>query len=271
MDTQQRQGIRMGRFAPAWRRALYRVFDATSFLRRVRTPDGSFEAYVSPGAQLRVLSPRGVPIDPVHQRFITRWVESTSVVWDVGGNMGLFSFPAALRAREGQVYTFEPDVELARNLIRSTRRPRNRNLHVTVFSFALSDGDGTADFLIAAYGRSMNKLDGVGAWHDNLFVTSEKRAVGTYRIDTVAKSRQPPSVLKIDVEGAEMKVLEGGYETISRYRPAILIEGPKELWSQMVAFFKDLNYIVYDGQAQNPVILDAPVWDTVAIPREKWC
>ncbi|SEF14648.1 methyltransferase, FkbM family [Rhizobiales bacterium GAS191] len=225
---------------------------------------------MSPGAQLSVLSPRGVPIDPVHQTFIARWVEPTSIVWDVGGNMGLFSFPAALKAHEGRVYTFEPDVELARNLVRGMRRPRNRALPITVFSFALSDMDGTADFLIARHGRCMNKLDGVASWHDNLFETSETRSVGTFRIDTIAKSRQPPGVLKIDVEGAEMKVLEGGRETIAKHKPVILIEGPRDLWPQMAAFFKDLNYVLSDGRASTPVALETPVWDTVAVPREKW-
>jgi hypothetical protein len=116
----------------------------------------------------------------------------------------------------------------------------------------------------------MNKLDGVAPWHDELFETSEKRSVGTFRIDTIAKSRQPPDVLKIDVEGAEMKVLEGGHETIAKHKPVILVEGPKDLWPQMAAFFKDLNYLLSDGHADNPVVLESPVWDTVAVPREKW-
>jgi FkbM family methyltransferase len=36
-----------------------------------------------------------------------------SVVWDVGSNLGLFALPAALKAARGQVYAFEPDVDLA--------------------------------------------------------------------------------------------------------------------------------------------------------------
>jgi FkbM family methyltransferase len=209
-----------------------------------------------------------VPVDPVHARFIDRWVQRDSIVWDVGGNMGLFSFPAALKASAGHVYSFEPDVDLARNLIRSLAR--NPALKITVSPAALSDADGMASFLIAAYGRSMNKLDGVGPWHDDLFVASQKRSVATLRMDTVAKSFQLPNIIKIDVEGAEMKVLGGGRETIARARPVILIEGPKELWSQMTEFFRGLDYILYDGQAENPAALDEPVWDTVAVPHEKW-
>src|ERR1700719_4113886 len=103
-----RQRVVMGRHAPIWRRLLYRAFDRVWLLREGRTPDGSFKVYVSPGCQLSVLR-ASLPIDRVHARFIARWVQADSIVWDVGGNMGLFSFPAALKARAGHVYTFEPD------------------------------------------------------------------------------------------------------------------------------------------------------------------
>ena len=261
---------RMGRFAPLWRRLAYRAFDGRFFRRRLRTPDGSCDVYVSPGCQLSVLDPRGVPVDPVHTRFIARWVQPGSVVWDVGGNMGLFAFPAALKAAQGQVYTFEPDVELARTLLRSMRRAHNKALPVSLMPFALSDTEGMAEFLIAKHGRSMNKLAGMGEWHDDLFEASEKRSVATLRMDLVAKTCRAPDIIKIDVEGAEMRVLEGGRATIASARPVILVEGPDQIWPQLKAYFHDLDYVMYDGHAEHAVLIDTPVWDTVAVPREKW-
>lgn len=261
---------RTGRYAPFWRRAAFRLFANHSFVRRGRTRHGSFDTYVSAGAQLSVLDPRGVPIDPVHTRFVDRWVREDSIVWDVGGNMGLFAFPAALKARKGHVYAFEPDVELASNLIRSVRRPHNAGLHMTIVPFALSNVEAPATFLIAAYGRSMNKLDGVGSWHDDLFVPSEKRVVATVRMDKAAELLPPPSIMKIDVEGAELLVLEGGRKTIEANRPVLLIEGPKQLADDMVAYFRDLDYVFMDGFAENPVPLDTTAWDTVAVPGERW-
>lgn len=184
--------------------------------------------------------------------------------------MGLFAFPAALRARNGQVYGFEPDIDLARQVTRSLRRPRNRDLHLSIFSFALSDTDGAFEFLIARYGRSMNKLEGSGPWHDDLFVPSEKRWVATLRMDTMTKFLRPPDVIKIDVEGAEMKVLEGGRATIAEHRPVMLVEGPREFWTEMSRFYRSLDYVCYDGALERPALLDEPTWDTVAVPREKW-
>jgi FkbM family methyltransferase len=82
----------------------------------------------------------------VHQRFIRDWVEPDAVVWDVGSNLGLFALPAALKAARGRVYAFEPDVDLAGNLLRSLRLNQNKDLDVSVLCVAVSDVDGTATF-----------------------------------------------------------------------------------------------------------------------------
>jgi hypothetical protein len=83
----------------------------------------------------------------------------------------------------------------------------------------------------------MNKLEGIGKWNDNQVVSRELRSVVTMRIDTLSRTLAPPTVIKIDVEGAELEVLEGGEVTISNYRPTMLVEGPMELKDRMRLFF----------------------------------
>ena len=265
-------GLTMGIGAASsiWRRALFKALGSVYFRRKCRTSDGVFQAFVSSNCSLKVLSPRGLFIDPVHQRFIRDWIEPTSVVWDVGANLGLFALPAALRAAKGRVYGFEPDVELAANLYRTLRLPQNNGLKISWFCLAISNQDSTAAFQISKFSRAMNKLEGVGEWHNNQVITDELRSVATMRIDTLSQSLSPPTVLKIDVEGAEMRVLEGGEETISTHRPAILIEGPRELWKKIGSFFRKYDYILLDGAAEFHVPLAEPVWDTIAVPREKF-
>jgi FkbM family methyltransferase len=253
-----------------WRRALFRVFSSKYFRRKCRTSDGIFEAYVSPSSSLKFLNPRISLVDQVHQRFIRDWVEPDAVVWDVGSNLGLFALPAALKAARGRVYAFEPDVDLAGNLLRSLRLNRNKNLDVSVLCVAVSNVDGTATFQIAKFSRAMNKLEAVGKWHDSQVVADELRSVATMRIDTLSKTLVPPTVVKIDVEGAEVDVLEGGEATISNYRPTMLVEGPSELKDPLRAFFEKHNYVVLDGGAEQQTPLRDPVWGTVAVPREKF-
>lgn len=261
----------IGAQSPFWRKVAFRAFASTYFRRKLKTDDGFCEVYVSANSSLKVLTPRGVPIDPVHQRFIRDWIDPNGIVWDVGSNLGLFAFPAALKARTGQVYGFEPDVDLAANLLRSVRLPRNKNLKVTLFCLALSNLDSTATFQISKFSRAMNKLESVGKWNDSQVVVEELRSVATMRIDTLSQSLTPPTAIKIDVEGAEMHVLEGGEATISKYRPTILIEVQHELlWEEMGAFFRKHDYLLLDGAAEHQSPLKAPVWDTVAVPMEKF-
>jgi FkbM family methyltransferase len=245
---------------------LYRLFATKYFRRKCRTLDGTFEAYVSPGSSLKVLDFRKPLVDPVHARFIRDWVKPGTVVWDIGGNLGLFALPAALKAATGQVYVMEPDVELAANLCRTLRLHRNQKLNVSVLCLAVADAIGVAGLQISKFSRAMNKLEAVGKW--NPVVAEELRSVPVMTIDALASAIRPPGVLKIDVEGAEIDVLRGGESTISAFRPAILIEGPGELWDAMSDFFAKHRYILLDGEAEHQSPLSHPVWNTVAIPEE---
>jgi len=99
------------------------------------------------------------------------------------------------------------------------------------------------DLLAARVDDSLQTIRGLGdagravfAARQDEVAVEQTRMVPAMRIDTLARHLAPPTVLKIDVEGAEADVLEGGEATISRHRPTILIEGPRELWAPMQAF-----------------------------------
>jgi hypothetical protein len=74
----------IGAQSSIWRRALFKALGSTYFRRKCTTNDGVFEAYVSPNSSLKVLNPRGLSIDPVHQRFIRDWIDPAATVWDIG-------------------------------------------------------------------------------------------------------------------------------------------------------------------------------------------
>lgn len=259
----------IGAQSPPWRRLLFRLFRRATIRRTVAFEGASFEAFLSPGSSLKFADPRGVRVEPVHARFIREWVGEDAVVWDIGANAGLFALPAALHACRGRVLAFEPDVELAAILLRTLRLPSNRALDISVLAVALSDADATAAFEISKYSRAMNKLESVGRLHQDQVVAEERRIVPTMRLDTLAQSLPPPTALKIDVEGAEMHVLEGGEATIARYRPVILVECTTELARPIGAFFDRHGYVLYDGAREGRDPLPEPVWDTFAIPRER--
>jgi len=260
----------IGAQSPYWRRALFRLFSSIYFRRKCRTDYGVFEAYVSPGSSLKFLDLRMSLVDRVHQRFIRDWIEPDAIVWDIGSHHGLFALPAALKTKSGHVFAFEPDVDLAANLLRSLRLKRNKDLSVSVLCVAISNVDATAYFQISKYSRAMSKLEAAGKWNDGKVISEERRSVVTMRIDSLSETLGPPTVIKIDVEGAEVMALEGGEATITKCRPTILIEAQKALRQPLQTFFKKHDYILLDGKAADQSPLSNPVFDTVAIPKEKF-
>ncbi|QCC57191.1 FkbM family methyltransferase [Natrinema thermotolerans] len=118
-------------------------------------------------------------------------LEPDDTVWDVGANVGTYSLLAA--AAGARVHAFEPGDDARRRLARNAAR---NDLAPTVHGAALSDTDGMAT--LAAADRS-----GVR----ELVEDGDGDRVQTRRGDSLGVPA--PDVVKIDVEGAELAVLDG--------------------------------------------------------------
>lgn len=83
------------------------------FRRRLPREFGRLPLYVSTEAGLKYLTRPADRLDPVLLEVTSAHVKSGMTVWDVGGNVGLFTFAAAaLAGPSGSVLTFEPDIWL---------------------------------------------------------------------------------------------------------------------------------------------------------------
>lgn len=213
------------------------------------TKDGTFEAYVPGNPLFELLHRHGVPVSPVRQAFIRDWVNANSVVWDIGAKLGGFALPAALKARQGTVYAVESDAELSVQLRRSLDLPQNRGLHILPMAVTLGNSDTRRALSQSGFHKS--------------------EAPDTVTIDTLAKRIAPPNVINLSVQGGAANILAGGLETIASQRPAFLIEGSPDWWTAHGVFFRKLDYVLLDAGA-NHSLLERPVWETAAIPLEKY-
>ena len=74
-----------------------------------------------------------------------------------------------------------------------------------------------------------------------------KLTVDACRLDDLIATGKipPPGLIKIDVEGAEELVLEGGLNLLMKYRPNIILEAhSQKLASQCIRVLKDAGYEV---------------------------
>ena len=166
---------------------------------------------------------------------------------DIGANSGYFSVVAALRVgARGRVFAFEPNPAVRRQLERHLGLNGITD-RVTISELALSDEDRDD---VRLFVSCWPENDGIAS----LTPAAETLASGGLRADTSIAVRvrtfdswvQSVSLsridlMKIDVEGAESRVLAGMASTLFRLRPArIICETPIE--SEAAKMLRDRGY-----------------------------
>ncbi len=136
-------------------------------------------------------------------RVLRTLIRPGDVVWDVGAHHGYVTLLAARRVGPaGRVHSFEPDTRNARILRRHLRWNRVHN--AKVHPVALGAEDGTARF----GGDSTSKTLALGQGTGRVTVRTGRSLFGAGEAD-------PPSFIKIDVEGAEAQVLQGALDLVA--------------------------------------------------------
>ena len=157
------------------------------------------------------------------QELIDRVLAPGMTVVDVGANDGLYSVFVARRVGpSGRVLAVEPSSRERANLARNVER--NKLSNVTVWPSALGAVAGQANLKIAHGLHAGHNTLGTFAYDDVLAVDSELVAVET--LDDVVQRHALARVdfIKIDVEGAEVGVLQGGRQVLMSSRPLLLLE-----------------------------------------------
>jgi FkbM family methyltransferase len=137
-------------------------------------------------------------------------------VLDSGANIGYYSLTAApLVGDDGSVHAFEPTPGLARRISENARMNGFGNIRVN--ACAVADRVGTAVFHLSSEDSEANSLFAVedACRHMEVPVTSLDAyvsAAGVSRVD----------VVKIDCEGAELKVLYGARGMLMGPEPPLL-------------------------------------------------
>jgi len=153
-------------------------------------------------------------------RFMQSILSPGVIVWDIGANVGVFSVVMGSAVKkEGQVLAFEPVAQSIERLLSNVRRNALEN--VEVLQVVLSDKEGEVDLRLAddpAYSSIVGVRE--GQWSGELL------RVPARRLDAIWRERGRPDIaaIKIDVEGAEARVLTGGLECIRACRPVIVAE-----------------------------------------------
>ena len=189
--------------------------------------------------------------EPNEFAFLDRVTRPGMTFMDIGANEGLFSLFAARKVGpSGRVIAAEPSSRERKRFERNLAR--NRIANVTVVPCAIGNAPGTARLQIANSGHAGHNTLGAFTYDDVNAVDLEDVPVET--LDALATRLQVErvDVVKIDVEGAELKVLQGAASLLRRTRPIMLIEanegalqGQGASSTEVVALLEDMGFGIH--------------------------
>ena len=172
------------------------------------------------------------------------------VVYDIGAHIGLCTMPISRVLNEGgRCYAFEPAKANVKLLKQHLKMNNINNVHV-IESLVGGERLERVGFYEMNGDSGMNTISRVKKGVKEYKMTFKKQIT----IDGFVKEKGfVPDLIKIDVEGAEIRVLSGGEEVLKKYHPEIIISvHPKHIkdlgysLDHLRKTISDLGYEIYD-------------------------
>lgn len=173
------------------------------------------------------------------QKLVAQYLNKNGVFYDIGANVGFYTLLASrIVGIDGHVYAFEP---LPRNIMYLRRHIElNKLQNVRVFDVAVADYTGVTRFEEGER-HSMGKIAQNGNFE-----------VSVTMLDSLLAQNEikPPDLVKIDVEGGELAVLNGAESLFRQHHPVVfLATHSHDLHQSCLKFLTALNYRITEFQS----------------------
>lgn len=232
----------------------------------IRAKHGDFLSFYERAGISGVLTAHGV-WDELTITLAKALIDRTAIkptIIDVGANMGTFAIPISrhIEKLDGVVYAFEPQriiyYQICGNIF------LNRIENIFCHNIALSNNDHITEVRPLNYVESWN-IGGYSLSENSESpqpLREEAERITFKKMDDIYLA-SPPTLIKIDVEGMELEVLEGGLNLIRNSNfPPILFEynegdrnGPIVLELLMGLGYGIKKYADSDYLAQHPAFV----------------
>lgn len=216
-------------------------------------------------AQQHLAEDRGAEVE---EAIVPVFLSQTADCVDVGANRGRYTILMSLAAR--RVHAFDPNPKCIANL-RELALP-----NASIYPCALSSDPGTSEYFVPVQDGTQMSI--WGTLERSIFATHHE--VETIKVEKTtldSLSDRAISFVKIDVEGHEIEVLQGGKQLIAQQKPVFMVEAEERHRPGAVAQINDffsaygyecffildrqiLPFASFDNDYQNPAALqvDAP-------------
>ena len=191
--------------------------------------------------------------------FLDKFIRKDDICLDIGANIGVYSLFFSKRSKK--TFCFEP-IKI-NNIIIELNAELNKVKNIKIERIAISDTSGNCDFLVV----DESILSGIlstqyikqKAYLKRYYDTDVKETIRVKCNTIDSFNYDKVDIVKIDVEGAELKVINGAVKTIKKCMPRLIMmecydqalnlygNNLKELLNKM----EELNYCpfyVYKGK-----------------------
>lgn len=158
---------------------------------------------------------------------------------DIGANIGVYTLSMARKTDIPVIHAYEPDSD--NNLKLRTNIYLNAfSSRVTVHDEALSDEDGTAELLVARSSSYLNM--GKSSLTAQEGVEYDKVSISVSQLDSVTNFINQIILMKIDIEGHELRAISGMGELLRNNKVLMQVEIFKKNYEQVEVMLAGFGY-----------------------------
>lgn len=187
--------------------------------------------------------------------------------WDIGANIGQYSWEFVSSGPGKRALMFEPDERNIKTLRRTIARSSLMNCAIK--EAAASDTIGRLEFKRDTITGKQGTIVRDAKIEQYMGRPASLVSIACTTLDQTSKELgRAPQLLKVDVEGAEISVIEGAAATLSAHRPVIVIEILSKNFEPIRQKLAPLGYLLYDavtGQKAHP-----QSFNVLAIAPDQW-
>jgi FkbM family methyltransferase len=196
---------------------------------------------------------------------LQKLVKPGDIVFDIGANIGAHTLGLARSVGpSGRVFAFEPTdfafAKLKGNLALNHELQARTSPHQILLSSKLSAP--SQQEIYASW--PLEKDDSVHPKHRGRLASTRDASVDTLDHFVEREGIDRVNLIKIDVDGQELPVLQGGINLLKKFRPLLVMEVSPYIhaehnnnFSSLISLLLDAGYSLQDAATWKPLPLDA--------------
>lgn len=213
-------------FAIGWRSTIYRLNQTKYTVNTSLFTGQKISLWLPAATDIYLTGGKSHPSETRLAKFMILNIEEGQTYWDIGAHYGYFSMIASLlTSSKGHVLSVEAS-PVTFNLLKENTQNLDNS---TIINSAVSDKLGEVSFyqfpnLYSEY----NSVDVEQFNHESWYqgVKASQVMIKSITLDNLYKenSFSRPDMIKIDVEGAEFRVISGGSQLFTESSPIVIME-----------------------------------------------